>query len=132
MRKMTRLLCSFVLVAGASACGGSDGAGPPPPPPPCPANTICMTGGLFYTTPATTPTSLTVPVNTPVAWMNNSGVPHNVTFDNPFAARAVGTGGNGNIAVHSSGTNSRQFTPADTYTFECTLHLGMVGSVVVQ
>lgn len=132
MRKMTRLLCSFVLVAGASACGGSDGAGPPPPPPSCPANTICMTGGLFYTTPTSTPTSLTVAVNAPVAWQNGSGVFHNVTFGNPFAARAVGAGGSGNIAEHSSGTNSRSFNAAGTYSFECTLHFGMVGSVVVQ
>ncbi len=131
MHHISRLLCSLVLVVGASACGGSDG-GTSPPPPPCPANTFCMTGGLFYTTPTSVPTSLTVPVNRPVAWLNNSGVFHNVTFDNPFAAQPVGNGGNGNIAVHNSGTNSRQFNAAGTYSFECTLHFGMVGTVVVQ
>lgn len=131
MRIMSRLICSFLLV-GASACGGSDPVTPPPPPPACPANTICMTGALFYTTPATTPTSLTAAVNAPVAWLNGSGVVHNVTFGNPSAALQVGTGGSGNITEHSSGTNSRQFNATGTQTFQCTLHNGMTGSVVVQ
>jgi plastocyanin len=91
-----------------------------------------MTGGLFYTTPATSPPSLTVAVGAPVTWLNNSGVFHNVTFGNPFAARAVGSGGSGNIAEHISGSNQRQFNSAGTYIFECTLHLGMEGRVVVQ
>jgi len=130
MREMSRLLIGFVLVVGGSGCGGSDGITPPPPA--CPANTICMAGAAFYTTPATTPTSVTVAVGAPVTWLNNAGVFHNVTFGNPFAARPVGTGGSGNIAEHASGSNQRQYDAAGTYSFECTRHLGMVGTVVVQ
>lgn len=61
-----------------------------------------------------------------VTWNNASGLTHNVTF---LTGPAV-TGGN--IPNHSTGTNPRTFTAAGTYGYECTIHSGMTGSVVVQ
>lgn len=126
----------LVLAVGLLACGGSNGSGPPPPPPPppppspadCPANTFCMP-------PATNtfnPTSRGVASGTTVSWQNGSGTVHNVTFANPAAAGAVAGGAAGNITEHDSGTNSRVFTAAGTHNFQCTLHFGMTGSVIVQ
>jgi len=70
---------------------------------------------------------------TPVSWQNDSGVIHNVTFANPAAAGAVGTGASGNIPDHGSGTNSRVFTAVGTTQgFQCTIHAGMTGTVVVN
>lgn len=136
MSKTFRLLGSSVLIVGA-ACGGSDavdpggGGGGGGGGGSCPANTICMTGSAF------SPTSLTVGVNVPVTWTNNSTAGHNVTFTNPAAARAVGDGSSGNIDPSSPSTSDqRQFAAAGTHAFHCTIHgtptSGMRGTVVVQ
>jgi plastocyanin len=118
-------------VAGVSACG-SNGFDPPPLPPACAANTICMTSAAFYTTPTSSPPSVSVQVGTAVAWTNTSDVRHNVTFATPTAANAVNGGTSGNIPPHTIGTSSRVFTTPGTENFECTLHPGMAGRVVVQ
>ena len=130
---MTRSSFAVPVVAAViTACGGGGGTEPQPSPPPCPANTICMTGGAFYTTPASNPPGVSVLRNTPVAWTNTSGVFHNVTFANSAEAGGVGGGAAGNIGEHASGTNSRQFATPGTKNFQCTLHLNMTGVVVVQ
>ncbi|HEU4747807.1 MAG TPA: plastocyanin/azurin family copper-binding protein, partial [Gemmatimonadaceae bacterium] len=67
-----------------------------------------------------------------VSWQNGSGAVHNVTFDNPAAAGAVAGGASGNVPEHNSGTNSRAFTAVGTHNFQCTLHFGMTGAVIVQ
>ena len=96
-----------------------------------------MSASVFSS--AAGPTSnpaVTVNVNTPVTWTNDSGIGHNVTFDTPAAALAVGAGGSGNIADHTSGSNQRQFATANSYPFHCTIHgtatSGMRGTVIVQ
>jgi Plastocyanin len=79
------------------------------------------------------PTSVTVGTNAAVTWTNDSGILHNVTFDTPAAALAVGNGAAGNIPDHSAGSNQRQFAAAGSYPFHCTIHgAGMHGTVVVQ
>jgi len=122
---------SALLLLAVAACG-SGGSDPPPLPPACPANSICMAGAAFYTTPGTVPPSVTVNAGTPVVWRNLSGVDHNVTFTNPAAAGGVGGGASGDIGPHRSGTNSRVFVAAGAQAFQCTLHSNMTGTVVVQ
>ena len=82
---------------------------------------------------ASSPT-VTVAPNTAVTWDNNSGgVGHDVTFDTPAAALAVGNGNSGNIDLHTSGTNLRQFAATGSYPFHCTIHgPSMKGTVIVQ
>jgi len=90
-----------------------------------------MTGSAFYTAAGTT--TLTVPINTPVTWENGSSVLHDVTFETPSAAQGVSGGGSGNIPLHSSGSNRRQFATPGNYAFHCQQHApGMVGTVIVQ
>jgi plastocyanin len=43
-----------------------------------------------------------------------------------------GTGGPANISEQSSGSASRVFPNSGTFTYQCTIHPGMSGSVVVQ
>ena len=83
-------------------------------------------------TNAFSPTSRTVAPGTTVSWQNGSGAVHNVVFANPSAAGAVTGGAAGNIPEHDSGTNSRVFTTVGTHNFQCNLHFGMNGSVIVQ
>ena len=86
---------------------------------------------------ATGATTATVATNTPVTWNNNSGgIQHDVVFATPAAALAVGSGDPGNIPLHMSGSNQRQFATAGSYPFHCTVHgtptTGMRGTVVIQ
>ena len=93
-----------------------------------------MGSSIFYTTSSTTqPVTLMVAINAPVTWTNDSGVLHDVTFDNSQTALAVGNGSSGNIGVHTSGSNQRQFAAAGSYPFHCVQHApGMTGTVIVQ
>ena len=71
------------------------------------------------------PTSLTVAKGTTVTFTNNSGVTHNVVFDNAAPA-------GGDIGSISSGSQTRTFATAGSYPIHCTLHVGMTGSITVQ
>jgi plastocyanin len=79
---------------------------------------------------AFSPITLTVAAGGTVNWRNDAGQVHNVTFADPALALAVGGGAQGNIPDHSSGTNSRRFNAGTG--FQCTIHAGMTGTVVVN
>ena len=93
-----------------------------------------MTSGTaFYTAAGSSITTLNVAPNTPVTWTNDSGVLHDVTFDNSSAALAVGNGSAGNIPPFSTGSSQRQFAVVGNYAFHCTIHgTVMHGTVNVQ
>ena len=70
---------------------------------------------------AFTPQNLTVRAGDTVTWVWEDGlVPHNVTFQG-FAS-----------SIQSSGTWKHTFDTPGTYSYRCTLHYNMVGTVVVQ
>ncbi|MFL5593284.1 MAG: plastocyanin/azurin family copper-binding protein [Gemmatimonadaceae bacterium] len=145
MKKICVLFAVSILAVGVISCGG-DSAAPPGGggggggggDSNCPAGVFCMGSSIFTTTASIAqPVSLTVATNTAVTWTNNSGgTEHDVVFDAPTAALAVGAGGAGNIPLHTSGSNQRQFAAAGTYAFHCTVHgtatSGMRGRVIVQ
>ena len=93
--------------------GGGGGSGPV-------ATTAVEMKSLSFTPPA-----IKVAGGTTVTWTNSDvGTLHNVTFD----GAAVPPSGN-----FDSGNKSLVMpTVAGTYTYKCTLHPGMNGSVVVQ
>jgi plastocyanin len=136
MGRISSLFGALILAIGVVSCGGGDT--PVTPPPVCPNNTFCMTSVAFVTAAGTTtqPVTLTILANTAVTWTNDSAIPHDVTFDDPATALAVGTGSAGNIPLHSSGSNQRKFTTTGNHTFYCTIHgtstTGMRGIVIVQ
>jgi len=141
MRKSSGLFGALILAIGVASCGGGGaatvtggGGGGGGGGGTCPANTFCMPSTSFSFVTAAGTTTLTVPVNTAVTWTNDSGIIHNVTFDDPTTALAVGTGSPGNIPDHSSGSNQRQFAVSgSSHPFHCTIHgLGMHGTVAIQ
>ncbi len=82
-----------------------------------PATSIQMVANAF------TPKSLTVKSGTMVKWTNADTVSHTVTADN-------GSYNSGTIQPGQS--YSLTFTIPGTYTYYCTLHSGMTGTIIVQ
>ena len=124
------MLGRFFLLAAAAACKGDAFDIFEPTPADCsPANTFCMTTLSF------TPTSRVVGVNATASWINESGVTHDIVFDTPEAALAVGVFA-GNFEAADKTSHHRKFAAAGSYAFHCTIHgtatSGMRGTVVVQ
>lgn len=90
-----------------------------------PAATVKIVGASFSTY-GFSPGSVTVKVGDTVEWVNNSTVPHTSTSDSGSAlswdSGAIDTGG---------GTFSFTFTKAGTYTYHCSFHASMHGTIVV-
>jgi plastocyanin len=71
------------------------------------------------------PSAIKVASGAVVTWTNNDGFAHNVTFD----GGAVAASGSIDAGVAKALTMP---TAAGTYTYKCTIHSGMTGSVQVQ
>ena len=131
---------SYVLLAVvALGCGGSGGDSGNPTGPstgnnnPPPGGTVSGTAsvsmsssddGYGYQTFAFSPTSVTITKGGTVTWNNTGSTVHNVTFTSSGAPAGIGN--------FSSGSNSRTFPTSGTYSYQCTNHSGMQGTVTVQ
>ena len=109
----TRVIVAMCMAIGIAGCGDDDPVTPNPGP-----NTVTMGEASF------SPTSITIDQNESVTWTNPSGQVHNVTFADEDAPADIGD--------HSSGSNSRTFANTGTFSYVCTNHEGMAGTVVVQ
>lgn len=97
---------------GTTGGGGGGGSGP------------VVTTSVEMKSTAFTPAAIKVASGATVTWTNSDGFNHNVTFDNAAVAPS------GNFAT---GTKSLVMpAAAGTYTYKCTIHPGMSGSVLVQ
>jgi plastocyanin len=121
--RSTRFVLTSALVALAVACGSSGIAGPSNNPGGAPA----MAATVNATTANTfTPSSVVIGVGGTVTFAFGD-VAHNVFFDNsPAGAPDAITGANANV------TAARTFTAAGTFEYNCHLHPGMKGTVVVS
>jgi plastocyanin len=113
MRRLIILTAALVL----TACGGSDAISGSKEPP-------VATTSVSLKNIAFAPGEIQVTPGATVQFTNNDGIAHNITF-----ADASITG----ATDFTSGTRSVEMplTPG-TYTYRCTIHSGMTGSVVVQ
>jgi ABC-type transport system substrate-binding protein len=107
------LISTIVFISCGKSSGYSSGTVNPPPP----ANSVSIVNMSF------SPTTLTVAAGTTVTWTNNDGMTHTVTADDiSFDS--------GNIPM---GTKfARAFPSAGTYTYHCTIHPTMKGTIVVK
>lgn len=118
-----------VLALAASACAGGGGSygntsgnptSPYTPPSTPAANTVVATASITFS-----PASLTVTTGTTVTFAFES-VGHNVFFD----AKAGAPSDIPQVLTNTSVT--RTFSTAGTFGFECHVHPGMRGTVIVQ
>jgi plastocyanin len=119
------MLAAATLVG--SACGSSTdyGSGGNPPPPPN-ADVLIVVGASTKTTTAFNPNPFTVAIgagSVGVKWGNADGTtPHHVVSDNPLFDSGQLAGG---------ATYTFTFTSTGTFTYHCSIHPNMVGTIQV-
>jgi plastocyanin len=136
---MKRLIVSFAFVAAllAAGCGSSGGGGSATSPPastPPPASTSggeTAGGGVTKVDMKNIqfdPQTVTVKKGSTVDWTNEDSVNHDVTkVSGPGPNFSSGTG---NLA--SGASYQQTFKTAGTIKYQCTVHPGMTGTIVVK
>ena len=113
----------FAAVALIAACGGSSSTAATTTTPPV-TTTPTVTTSVNISGFAFVPATIQVGSGAVVTWTNSDNVNHNVTFANA----AVGATSN-----FSTGTKTLTMpTAAGTYTYQCTIHATMTGTVQVK
>jgi len=116
-------------MVGTISVEGTDGTAPPPaePPPEDPAPTAPPTaappGDVTIFDNGYTPSNKTITTGTTLVWSNTGALPHTVTdrngsFDSGF--------------VMAGQTYRRTFNTPGSYSYFCTIHPGMTGSITVN
>lgn len=102
---------SMANMTGTGGNGSNTGSGTPG------ANEVFIQGMAF------SPSSITITAGTAVTWTNKDAVTHNVT-SNPalFSSGSLGSGE----------TYSFTFMNKGTYSYTCTIHPSMKGTVIVN
>ena len=85
---------------------------------PVAAASVTVAGSAF------SPQQVDITVGGTVTWNFSDIVSHNVTFS--------AAGSPGNISDQASGSAARTFTTVGTFPYQCTIHNGMTGTVVVH
>ncbi len=112
-----------LLASAACSSGGTDGGAGPDANPPTPAP---LTATVQATaTEAFQPSSVSIRTGGTVTWTFGS-LGHNVTFANVAGAPADIPGANTNTSI------ARTFPSAGSFSYQCTLHPGMSGTVGVS
>ena len=129
MHSLRLAIVSLTLVF-AVACGNGYSTPPSSPSPaPSPAQGGASTpiaipaGASALGNRAFTPDELDVAVGTTVTWTNTDSVPHTSTSD----ASGWNSG-----TLQPGAQFSFAFQTAGTFSYHCTIHPGMIGSVVVR
>ncbi len=116
--RAARILVATLAAALLAACGGS--SDPTTAPPSSSSPTVQATPALQFT-----PNSVTIPVGGSVTFAFGS-VAHDVFFDN------APQGAPSNITDRSNASVTLTFASAGTYVYNCHIHPGMQGTVIVH
>jgi plastocyanin len=123
-RMLFLIACTVLVILACTVAGCSSG-----PAPSTPAAPPASTGGgntISIKNFAFDPATLTVKTGTTVTWTNNDGAPHTIASDagSPaaFSSDSLSTGASYTFT----------FTQTGTYTYHCSIHPSMKGTVIVQ
>jgi len=109
--------CLFVAAALlASACGSSSSTTAPSGP-----SVSIVSGASTMTTTAYSPNPMTVSVGSALTWVNNDNTAHTATGAS-FNTGTIGPGQSSTVT----------FSTAGNFTYHCSIHPNMVGTVNVQ
>lgn len=114
----------LALVAVAACGGGSSDGGPTTPIIPTTPNTPVATTSVSLQSNLFNPADILVAPSATITFTNTDGINHNVIFANQAIAP---------ISEWASGARTTTMpATAGTYSYTCTLHPGMNGTVKVQ
>jgi plastocyanin len=124
IRKLALGLITLLLAGALAACGSSGSSASQTTPPGSGSSTSSSTPTVTIKGFAFNPSSLTVKVGTKVTFVNEDSVTHTATSS-------------GNAPIDSGDLTKGQsytvtFTKPGTYSYICTIHQYMKGSIVVQ
>ncbi len=120
-----RILIATILVS-AAGCSSSSSPSTTPSTTTTTGSAVTVSipvGAAGMTTTAFGTNPLTVAVGTTVTWVNNDSIAHTSTAN----AGQFNTG-----VINPGGSAKFQFTTAGTFAYHCTIHPGMVGTIVAQ
>jgi plastocyanin len=109
--KAVRMLAMVIALCGAALCFAADVA-------PAKKQQVAIQNFAFE------PKTLTVPVGTRVVWTNRDEEPHVVTSAGGQFVSSKALDGGDSYGV--------TFSKAGTYTYYCSIHPMMVGTIIVQ
>jgi plastocyanin len=117
------LVVPLVVAALVAACSSSTSSNNPKPA----ANVLVTSGAASKTTTAYAPATFTVSLASggKVTWRNDDNITHTAT--DTAAAPNFSTGN-----LTPGDTASVVFTVAGTYGYHCSIHPGMVGTIIVN
>ena len=113
------LLAGIAVIAGTAACSDDDNNNPP-------AGDVSITSGASTKTTnafSPNPFSRSLASSGQVVWVNNDGTVHDIESDTPLFDSGDMPAGD---------TFTFVFTAAGTYTYHCSIHPNMVGTIVID
>ena len=122
--KFVRAGAAVALVIGMSACGSYSAPSSPSPTPSPGGNGVSIpVNASNLGTSAYAPNPFTVSAGTTVTWTNNDSIAHTSTADGgAWNSGSIAAGGHFSFTAQTKGT----------FTYHCTIHPGMIGTLVVQ
>jgi plastocyanin len=125
-KRLALLLAAVCALALVAAGCGSSSKKTTANPPPAASSTQPSSGGTVTVDMkniAFSPNSVTVKVGQTVKWVNQDTVAHNVTAQSgAFKSTNFGSGGSFTFKATKPGT----------FGYACTIHPGMIGTLIVQ
>ena len=124
---LLRLTLASIVLMFAAACGSESPAAPTPAPSPAPSgpssSVSIPAGASTLTTTAFSPDVADIQAGTTITWTNRDSVAHTSTSD--------GSGWKSG-SVAPGGQFAFTFQNAGTFSYHCTIHPNMIGTIVVH
>ena len=117
-----RLMVAAVFITLTAACGDNNTPTTPSSGSPGGPSISIVAGAIGLTTTAYSPNPQTISRGSTVTFVNNDSAPHTATSGGVFDTGVISAGGRASVTLQNTGS----------FTYRCTLHPNMIGTLVVQ